>query len=763
MHMTTLKRLAVLSATLVVATGALANPNTINYMEHPGRIAQIDFPARRAGSGDVARRFVDVYDVAIRGIEGFAALGPDGLIVFSIFGPIGDYIGGPAYSVTTKSVDCVWIGQDGAVTRLNTTDPTNPTPAGTTDIPGAGVIVEMWSTASMLFVRDELDQVFRLTLSAPCGSVTAVDAVPQSFSGLVGGDLNGTTGALINSFGLVVVDLSTTPPTSTATSVPPGGGNRTVVVSHDQQSVIVANGDGLHVLGTFPPLPIDQNTERTNVQKITRGPNDTYVSHESSTLGRWISTDTDDWFRFGQVSAPEDVVDIATDGAVAALRGGSNPGVTLYRLGNGMSPPVLQRIADPFMVPDAIVRDDDRNLVLISHAGGMSPGSVELYDTTDPCAFTPVGQFTGRRVISLDRKWRQGAQRAQGDPVPSFALMGGPLGFEILDYTDAMNPQVVGSIPASSSVVAAADDRDIALRSNQSPMLGFFLVDISDPMTPFDRGFVSTPNGVNDALIDGPFAVVATTGLTGRWDVSDPDAPVLDHATTFTGVRSVASSSASDQYYLGGTANDDRRVVRYDFGTQMELSSVSVGARSLSVVSSPASLLGGREIVYAGDANGATYVIDWTDAADPLLLGEYSEEGLTMKQVVATDETVIVTNGSFPGDVIVLPAQDTMITTSTPGGFEPVVPLFGKSWPNPFRTTTTLAFTLDRRSDVRLDVFDVSGRRVRELAVRAFTAGQHTLQWDGRDAGGHALPSGTYFVRLEAGTRVDRRKVKLLR
>jgi hypothetical protein len=53
---------------------------------------------------------------------------------------------------------------------------------------------------------------------------------------------------------------------------------------------------------------------------------------------------------------------------------------------------------------------------------------------------------------------------------------------------------------------------------------------------------------------------------------------------------------------------------------------------------------------------------------------------------------------------------------------------------------------------VRLEVIDVSGRLVRNLAGgAALDAGSHTVVWDARDERGEALESGLYLVRLNAG------------
>ncbi|MBI5058726.1 VCBS repeat-containing protein [candidate division KSB1 bacterium] len=63
--------------------------------------------------------------------------------------------------------------------------------------------------------------------------------------------------------------------------------------------------------------------------------------------------------------------------------------------------------------------------------------------------------------------------------------------------------------------------------------------------------------------------------------------------------------------------------------------------------------------------------------------------------------------------------------------------------PNPFNPSTRISFNLPAAGQVRLNVFDLTGRNVATLADEVFAAGEHTLNFE---AG--ALPSGTYLVRL---------------
>jgi hypothetical protein len=78
--------------------------------------------------------------------------------------------------------------------------------------------------------------------------------------------------------------------------------------------------------------------------------------------------------------------------------------------------------------------------------------------------------------------------------------------------------------------------------------------------------------------------------------------------------------------------------------------------------------------------------------------------------------------------------------------------------PNPSRGPLTLRFASPQAGDLALRVFDATGREVRSWTQTLAHPGEQALIWDGADGRGRALPSGTYFVRLEGAglTRVHR-------
>ncbi len=85
------------------------------------------------------------------------------------------------------------------------------------------------------------------------------------------------------------------------------------------------------------------------------------------------------------------------------------------------------------------------------------------------------------------------------------------------------------------------------------------------------------------------------------------------------------------------------------------------------------------------------------------------------------------------------------------------------AFPNPFNPATNLSYDLPTEAEVKLEVFDVNGRRVRVLDEGHKVAGAYSATWDGTDAAGKAAPAGTYFCRLTAGSSQEVIKVMLLR
>jgi hypothetical protein len=79
--------------------------------------------------------------------------------------------------------------------------------------------------------------------------------------------------------------------------------------------------------------------------------------------------------------------------------------------------------------------------------------------------------------------------------------------------------------------------------------------------------------------------------------------------------------------------------------------------------------------------------------------------------------------------------------------------------PSPFRTGTQVVLDLGREAPVELDVYDLTGRRVRSLISGTQTPGRYQVNWNGDDGSGRQLPSGVYLLRLKSGSKVETRRL----
>jgi hypothetical protein len=80
------------------------------------------------------------------------------------------------------------------------------------------------------------------------------------------------------------------------------------------------------------------------------------------------------------------------------------------------------------------------------------------------------------------------------------------------------------------------------------------------------------------------------------------------------------------------------------------------------------------------------------------------------------------------------------------------------SYPNPFNSTTTIEYGLPEAGHVRIEIYDLLGRKVETLVDQELEAGHHRVIWD---AGEHT--SGVYFYRVVAGDLSETKRMVLLK
>jgi len=85
------------------------------------------------------------------------------------------------------------------------------------------------------------------------------------------------------------------------------------------------------------------------------------------------------------------------------------------------------------------------------------------------------------------------------------------------------------------------------------------------------------------------------------------------------------------------------------------------------------------------------------------------------------------------------------------------------SAPNPFTNSTTISYTLSQTSCVSIEVWNVTGRRIRSLVDEVQSPGNHSVEWKGTGDEGIPLLAGVYFLTIGTESTRLTRKLTLVR
>ena len=86
--------------------------------------------------------------------------------------------------------------------------------------------------------------------------------------------------------------------------------------------------------------------------------------------------------------------------------------------------------------------------------------------------------------------------------------------------------------------------------------------------------------------------------------------------------------------------------------------------------------------------------------------------------------------------------------------FDIFEPILSANFPNPTSAGTTIPFYLPADDDILLNVLDMNGKVVKQLAFGQYPAGNHTVEWDGTNAAGTPVASGVYIYQLHTSSDV---------
>jgi len=133
--------------------------------------------------------------------------------------------------------------------------------------------------------------------------------------------------------------------------------------------------------------------------------------------------------------------------------------------------------------------------------------------------------------------------------------------------------------------------------------------------------------------------------------------------------------------------------------------------------------------------------------------------------VILNAETVAV----IPQFFVVQGGKLQVVSAAPPVSVEtedPIKPdefIVHQNFPNPFNPETEIRFALTRNSHVLINLYNTLGQQIGTLVDTQYTAGVHSVHWDGKDRNGRPVSSGVYLYQIQAGEFSQVRKMSLIR
>jgi len=107
------------------------------------------------------------------------------------------------------------------------------------------------------------------------------------------------------------------------------------------------------------------------------------------------------------------------------------------------------------------------------------------------------------------------------------------------------------------------------------------------------------------------------------------------------------------------------------------------------------------------------------------------------------------------------PVTNKEITTIETGSF------LINNYPNPFNPETTIKFYVgtmsEKQTNVQIDIYNIKGKKIRNLVKSDFSSGVHSVSWNGKDNTDQVVGSGVYFYHMKVGDIITTKKMILLK
>jgi hypothetical protein len=187
-----------------------------------------------------------------------------------------------------------------------------------------------------------------------------------------------------------------------------------------------------------------------------------------------------------------------------------------------------------------------------------------------------------------------------------------------------------------------------------------------------------------------------------------------------------------------------------------------VGVAALAVVGNEVFVGGGFTSAGGVSANNVARFNTQTNTWSTLGTGSSNGVSSTVRALAVVGNEVFVGGGfTLAGGIASTFIARWNSGTSRVEQLSPTAPktfLLEQNYPNPFNPSTTIRYQLPVASEVKLEVYDVLGKKIATLVNERQSAGSYQVVWNAS-----GLSSGTYFYRLQAGTFVETKKMIMVK
>jgi hypothetical protein len=204
---------------------------------------------------------------------------------------------------------------------------------------------------------------------------------------------------------------------------------------------------------------------------------------------------------------------------------------------------------------------------------------------------------------------------------------------------------------------------------------------------------------------------------------------------------------------------DSLRLISYpDFTPIWVAENSGIASNKLNLYNSPSLFIDPQILAYSSlshftmrafDGNNGNYTaIFQLDSIQPNLIVDLNSDGEDeIIKYKASRSDIRIYHAAF-NDVGINKDKTTLPSTFS----------LHANYPNPFNAQTIISYDLPKEANVKLEVYDLLGRKVATLTEGMQEAGTHQADWDGS-----GVSSGLYFYRLKTGDYSDIKKMTLLK